>query len=131
MPDIFQAFSIEQVVSTGIAVLVVLAWIISIVFVIWWGFLMIISGGNEEKVKGAVNHIRHAFIGVLLIITVLFIFPTFLDLVGLGYGDYMRPSAVFDTISWLSERLLWQPVDTAPYYDTPNNTTLGNDFSDL
>ncbi|MFZ2255838.1 MAG: hypothetical protein WAW59_08275 [Patescibacteria group bacterium] len=59
---------------------------------------MIVSGGNEEKVKGAVNHIRHAFIGVLLIISVLFVFPTFLDLIGMEYGQYMKPAAVFDTI---------------------------------
>jgi hypothetical protein len=35
MPDIFQAYTLEQVVGTGIAILVILAGIVSTVFVIW------------------------------------------------------------------------------------------------
>ena len=41
---------------------------------------MVISGGSEEKVKAAVNHIRHAVIGILFIIAVLYIIPPFFDL---------------------------------------------------
>jgi hypothetical protein len=59
---------------------------------------MIISAGNEEKVKVAINHMRHAFLGVLLIVVTLFVLPTFFDLLGVEYGDYIRPSAIFDTI---------------------------------
>ena len=59
---------------------------------------MVISGGNEEKVKAAVNHIRHAFLGILFIIAVLYIIPPFFDLLGVEYGDYMRPRAVLDSI---------------------------------
>ncbi len=60
---------------------------------------MILSGGNEEKIKPAVNHIRHAAIGLVFLFAVLYIFPVILDLLGLPYGDYARPTAVFDTVS--------------------------------
>lgn len=35
MPDIFQAFTLEQVLQVGIAILLVFAGIVSISFVIW------------------------------------------------------------------------------------------------
>jgi hypothetical protein len=44
MPELFTAFTIEQIIGTGIALLVVFAGLISILYVIWGGFLMIISG---------------------------------------------------------------------------------------
>ena len=130
MPELFTAFTIEQIIGTGIALLVVFAGLISILYVIWGGFLMIISGWVEEKVKSAVNHIRHAFIGVLLIVAVLFVFPTFLDLLWLEYGDYMRPDAVFSNISQLSDIVFGTAVNTN--LDTPSwqDYTIPDDFSD-
>lgn len=59
---------------------------------------MIISGGDEEKIKKAVNHIRHAIIGMLFLLVLLFVFPTLMDLVGLPYGEYAKPTAIFETI---------------------------------
>lgn len=53
---------------------------------------------------------RHALIGVLLIVAVLYIFPTFFDLVGLDYGDFMRPDAVFSNISILSDAVFGTSV---------------------
>ena len=58
----FQIFALEDVVRYGIALIILFAGLLSVVFVIWGGFLMIISGGNEEKIKPAVNHIRHAIL---------------------------------------------------------------------
>ena len=67
---------------------------------------MVVSGGDEEKIKKAVNHIRHAIIGIAFLLAVIFIFPTLMNLIGLPYGDYVRPQAIFDTISSLSDSLL-------------------------
>ena len=90
---------------------------------------MIISGGNEEKVKKAVNHIRHAAIWAVMIVAILYIFPTFLDLFWLEYGDYMRPSAVFRSIEWLSDTIFWQDISTMP--DNLGTPQITDDFSDL
>ena len=92
---------------------------------------MIASAGNEEKVKAAVNHMRHAFLGVLLILVTLFIFPTFLDLLGVEYGQYMRPAAIFDTIGWLSDRIFWQQVEMMPFGDTNTDVSIPDDFADF
>jgi predicted permease len=131
--NVFQAFEFETIISVGIALVVIFAGLFSIAFVIWWGFLMILSGGKEEKIKPAVNHIRHAIIGVGFILCVLFIFPILMDLVGLPYGAYAKPSAVFETISTISAQLLGSPVDSPslPGGSTSPSNSLPSDFSDI
>jgi Type IV secretion system pilin len=104
--NFFQVFPIEDAFRIGVAVIVFLSGIISILYVIWWGFLMIISGGNEEKIKPAINHIRYAVIGILFIVGVLFVVPVFMNLIWLTYGDYAKPRAVFQTIQEISSKLL-------------------------
>ena len=63
---------------------------------------MILSGGKEEKIKPAINYIRHAVIGIIFLLVVLFVFPVLTNLIGLPYGDYVKPSAIFDTINKVS-----------------------------
>lgn len=46
---------------------------------------MVISGGNEEKVKVAVNYMRNALIGAITIIIILYVIPIFFSLLGLPY----------------------------------------------
>lgn len=129
--DAFQSFAFEDIIRIWIALVVIAAGLLSISFVIWGGFLMILSGGNEEKVKWAVNHIRHAVIGVGFVLCVLFIFPILMDLVGLPYGEYAKPSAVFSTISDISGFIFWTQIDAGfpGSNDTPSG--LPNDFSNL
>lgn len=52
--------------------------------------------------KPAVNHIRHAVIGILFLVAILFILPVIVNLLGLPYGEYIKPKAIFDTISEVS-----------------------------
>ncbi len=90
---------------------------------------MIVSAGNEEKVKAAVNHIRHAFLGIWLIVVVLFVFPTFLDILGVEYADYIRPASIFDSITWLSDTIFGQSVENIPLGDTSSEYSIPDDFT--
>ena len=51
------------------------------------------------------NHIRHAIIGILFLLLILFVFPTLMDLIGLPYGEYAKPSAIFQTIGEISDTI--------------------------
>ena len=73
---------------------------------------MILSAGKEDKVKSAVNYIRHALIGIFFLILVLFIFPAIARLIGLAYPEYATPGVVFDTISEVSNRIFSVDVST-------------------
>jgi hypothetical protein len=130
--NVFQAFEFETIISVWIALVVIFSGLLSIAFVIWGGFLMILSWGNEEKIKPAVNHIRHAIIGVGFILCVLFIFPTLMDLVGLPYWAYAKPSAVFDTIGQISGQIFGSPIDNSSLNPSGSpSQSLPSDFSDI
>lgn len=91
---------------------------------------MILSAGKEEKVKAAVNHMRHAIIGVGFILCVLFIFPILMNLVGLPYGDYAKPSQVFSTISEISGFLFGSQIDPS-FPGTNDSDIIPSDFSNI
>lgn len=130
MPDFFQAYTLEQVIQNGIAVLLVFAGIVSTLFVIWWGFLMIVSGWAEEKVKVAVNHIRHALFGIVFIVAVLYVVPTFLNLIGSGYSDMVQPHKIYGSVVGLTEKIFGQTVEITPPPSTMPSG-LPDDFSDF
>src|SRR3990172_8958764 len=63
------------------------AGILSVAFIFWGGIKLILSGGEDEKIKSAIGTIRHSIIGLLVTIfsfaAVAFIGGVFgLDLVG-------------------------------------------------
>ncbi|MBC7498614.1 hypothetical protein H7170_03135 [Candidatus Gracilibacteria bacterium] len=127
---VFDTIEFTDLIRYGIALVVILAALAAILYTIWGGFLMIVSGGTEEKVKGAVNHIRHALIGIVFIVGVLFIVPLITSAMGLPYGEYAKPSAVFQTIGEISGHIFG--VDVGPSMINPGyNSTLPSDFSNL
>ena len=127
---VFDIIEFSELIRYGIALTVIFAALAAILYTIWGGFLIILSGGKEEKVKSAVNHIRHALIGIVFIIVVLYIFPLLMELIGLPYGEYARPSAVFQTIAEISDSIFG--VDVGSSTIAPgSDSTLPAGFSDL
>ena len=127
---VFDTIEFADLIRYGIALVVIFAALAAILYTIWGGFLMILSGGAEEKVKWAVNHIRHALIGIVFIVGVLFIVPLITGAMGLPYGEYAKPSAVFQTISEISDRIFGMDV-TSSTVVPGTNSTLPAGFSDL
>lgn len=48
---IFDTIEFSEIIRYAIALVVIFAALAAILYTIWGGFLMIISGGTEEKVK--------------------------------------------------------------------------------
>ena len=92
--------------------------------------MIIISAGAEEKVKKAINHIRHALIGIAVLILVLFIAPLLMNMIGLSYGEYARPKMIFDTISEVSEKIFGNGT-TIDSGLPENSSSISSDFSNL
>ncbi len=65
----------EDIIRYAIASVVILSLLLAIGYTIWGGFLIILSAGAEDKVKSAINHIRHAALGVIVLFVVLFVTP--------------------------------------------------------
>lgn len=111
--SVFAVYSFEELVKYGIALLFFFASVLAVGYAIWGGFLMVVSAGNEEKVKAAVNHIRYAALGIVVLMIILFVAPIFLNLFGLGkYSGYFSPSVILATIQEVSGKVLGTSSDT-------------------
>ena len=62
-------------VLLAISLFVLFAGVFSIVFILWGGLLLILSGGKDEKIKPAINTIRYAVIGIVVTVLTIFLFP--------------------------------------------------------
>ena len=64
--DLIENGSIIQIVATVIAFGLILASVLSLVYIIIGGITFILSAGNEEKIKKAVHTVRYAIIGLFV-----------------------------------------------------------------
>lgn len=92
---------------------------------------MILSGGKEEKVKSAINHIRHALIGVVFLLIVLYTFPIIARLGGLSYPVSATPTSIFDTITEISGKIFNVDLDSNTTPSAPPSNVGTSDFSNL
>ena len=86
LQELLESGSIVDIVATFIALALIAASILCLIFIIVGGISFILSAGNEDKIKKAVHTIRFAIIGLLV---------TFI---------------AFFAVSWLS-RILGIPFD--------------------
>lgn len=89
--------------------------------------MLILSGGKDEKVKPAINSIRYAVIGIIVIVVAIFVAPKISEMLGLGEHDYLSPKSIFETIKMLMNRIFG--VSDTTYYDS--GTTDLTDFSNF
>lgn len=116
-PDfINQSYDLEDIVRVGIALVVLVSGFMAVLFIIWGGVMLIVSGGKDEKVKPAVNSIRFAVIGVIVIILSLFLVPKLGDMLGMNVSKYVDPKQIFATIQNLSSK----------FFGTSDSIELGN-----
>lgn len=64
--DLLQNGSAVDIVSTFIALGLIAATILSLVFIIIGGISFILSAGNEDKIKKAVHTIRYSIVGLVV-----------------------------------------------------------------
>ncbi|OGJ55832.1 hypothetical protein A3D88_01750 [Candidatus Peribacteria bacterium RIFCSPHIGHO2_02_FULL_52_16] len=66
LQDLLETGSIVDIVATFIALALIAASILCLIFIIVGGISFILSAGNEDKIKKAVHTIRFAIIGLLV-----------------------------------------------------------------
>lgn len=115
----------------GISLFVLFSGIFSIIFILWWGLLLILSGGKDDKIKPAINTIRYAVIGIIVTILTIFLFPILGKLLWLDVEKYAEPKRIFQKIEELGTYLFWNSNTTTINVDNFENSWLDPDFSDL
>jgi len=121
-----------EFVLIAISIFVLAAWIFSIVFILWWGLLLILSGGKDDKIKPAINTIRYAVIGIVVTVLTIFLFPILWGLLWLDVEQYAQPKRIFEKIEEIWNQIFW---NSSTYIWTDTNIEsideFPADFSDL
>ena len=114
-----------------ISLFVLASGILSIVFILWWGLLLILSGWKDDKIKPAINTIRFAVIGIVVTVLTIFVFPILGRLLGLDVERYAEPKRIFEKIQEIWNKIFTSPNQTYNNNDINNIDAMPSDFSDL
>ncbi|OIP52493.1 hypothetical protein AUK10_03670 [Candidatus Gracilibacteria bacterium CG2_30_37_12] len=129
--DASQAYDLNDIIRVGIALVVLTSGFLAVIFILWGGVMLILSGGKDEKVKPAINSIRYAAVGLIVIILSIFVAPKVGDLLGLNVSQYVSPQVIFSTVQDLSGKFFGSKdsIDLSP--NSSGGNTLPSDFSNL
>lgn len=115
-----------------ISIFVLVAWILSILFVLYWWLLLILSGWKEDKIKPAINTIRYALLGLIITVASIFLFPILGNLLGIDVEKYAQPTRILEKIEQIWNNIFW--TTTTQWIPNSNSTdpwNIPDDFSDL
>lgn len=98
------AGSIAEFVNALVAYAFLLAGALSVVFIFWGGIKLIISGGEDEKVKTAIGTIRHALIGLVVTIFSFTVVAFLGGVFGLDLVGYISREKIFELITSLTSQ---------------------------
>ena len=129
---IWEQMTFWDFVLLSISVFVLASWIFSIIFILWWGLLLVLSGGKDDKIKPAINTIRYAVIWIIITVLTIFLFPILWNLLGLDVQKYAEPSRIFEKIEEIWNKVFWNSTNYV-WSDTEINNIedFPTDFSDL
>lgn len=71
--ELLEGGNILEIVATFVALALIVAAILCLAYIIVGGIAFILSAGNEEKIKKAVNTIRYAIIGLFVSFLAFFV----------------------------------------------------------
>ncbi len=122
-----------EFILLAISIFVLAAGIFSILFILWWGLLLILSGGKDEKIKPAINTIRYAIIGVVITILTIFLFPVFGNILGIDVEQYAKPQRIFEKIEEIGQKIFGNSGSSSSSggWAPENLDDFPADFSDL
>ncbi|NDK10093.1 hypothetical protein GW846_04900 [Candidatus Gracilibacteria bacterium] len=133
--SIFEAkMDFGEFILLTISLFVLAAGLLSILFILWGGLLLILSGGKDDKIKPAINTIRFAVIGVVVTVLTIFLFPVFGRLLGLDVEKYAKPQRIFQKIEEIGNKIFGSSSDSSSNFNTTQPESLDDfpaDFSDL
>lgn len=115
------SYSTSQMIQIAISLMILVAGLCAVFFTIWGGLMLILSGGDDSKVKSAVGMIRYSIIGLFVIVVSIFVLPKFTQFIGLGTFN-LSPNAIFGNIQHLTTRIFGSSTDTYTINSSPDFT---------
>ncbi len=97
--DTARNYDIVEIINKGLAYAIIVAGLLSVIFIFVGGISFILSGGQEDKIKQAVSTIRYAIIGLVITIMSVFIVGALGRAIGVNVIKYINLNEIFSTIS--------------------------------
>ena len=116
-----------DIVLLVISIFVLVAWVASILFILWWGLLMILSWWKEDKITPALNTIRYAIFWVIGTVATIFLFPILGRILGIDVDKYAKPSRIFEKIDEIWNKIFWSnsssynSISNVPEWELPDD----------
>ena len=116
-----------DIVLLVISIFVLVAWVASILFILWWGLLMILSWWKEDKITPALNTIRYAIFWVIVTVATIFLFPILGRILGIDVDKYAKPSRIFEKIDEIWNKISWSnsssynSISNVPEWELPDD----------
>lgn len=89
---------VVEIMNRSIAYALILCGLLSVFFILYGGITLILSGGQDEKVKQAVSTIRNAILGLLLSILSVVAVHTLGQAFGVDIIQYINFSEIVQII---------------------------------
>jgi len=128
-----QQLDFWEFVLLAISLFVLASGVLSIIFILRWWLLLILSWGKDDKIKPAINTIRYAIIGIVVTVLTIFFFPIFGGLLGIDVEKYAQPKRIFEKIEEIGNKVFWKTKTTlwgsSSWVDSLDD--FPDDFSDL
>ena len=116
-----------DIVLLVISIFVLVAWVASILFILWWGLLMILSWWKEDKITPALNTIRYAIFWVIVTVATIFLFHILGRILGIDVDKYAKPSRIFEKIDEIWNKIFWSnsssynSISNVPEWELPDD----------
>jgi uncharacterized membrane protein len=112
--DKTEEFELTELINKAIAYAIMVAALLSIVFIFVGGISFILSGGAEEKIKQAVSTIRYAIIGLIVSILSVLIVQTLGKFIGLDVVKYVNFNEIIGLIEEISSDIKGEGGSSGP-----------------
>lgn len=123
--DASASYTTSDMMRLAIALVVFTAGLCAIGFVVWGGFMLVLSGGDDGKIKSATNMIRFAFVGLAVIVVTIFVLPKVTQMLGLGTFN-ITPQYIFDTVQGLTHKV-FGGGNSGVYYNSSSTSDINFD----
>lgn len=99
-----QEYNIVEIINRGLAYAIIIAGLLSVIFIFVGGISFILSGGAEEKIKQAVSTIRYAIIGLIVTVLAVVIVGTVGKALGLDIIRYINFKDIIETVTSIGQQ---------------------------
>ena len=106
---LFVEYDVIDLVNLGVAIAVLAAIVLTVFYVFRGGLSFILSGGQEEKIREAVNSIRYAVIGFVIVVFAV----TGTRIIGAILGYEFLGIITFDRVSELMGEVIDRVINSS------------------